>query len=95
MRIDHGGAHILVDEELLDGADVLAPFQQVCRERMADGGDGGPGYRIPFRARGSAGGIPIARPTHGWRWGTSGPGHTAVAPGPNPQPGHLGASSAP
>jgi hypothetical protein len=32
MRVDHGGAHILVAEKLLDGADVLAPFQQVCRE---------------------------------------------------------------
>jgi hypothetical protein len=27
MGIDHGGAHILVAQELLDGTDVLPPFQ--------------------------------------------------------------------
>ena len=32
MLVDHGGAHILVAEKLVDDADVLAPFQQVCRE---------------------------------------------------------------
>ena len=37
MRVDHVGAPILVAELLVDGADVLAPFQQVCRERMAEG----------------------------------------------------------
>ena len=37
MRVDHVGAPILVAELLVDGADVLAPFQQVCRERIADG----------------------------------------------------------
>jgi len=29
MGVDHGGAHILMAQQLLDGADVLAPLQQV------------------------------------------------------------------
>jgi len=29
MGIDHGGAHILVSEQLLHRADVISPFEQM------------------------------------------------------------------
>ncbi len=41
MRVDDGGGHVAVPEELLDGADVVAILQQVCRERVAEGMAGG------------------------------------------------------
>lgn len=37
MGLDHRGAHVLVAQELLDRADVLAPLQQVGRKGMAEG----------------------------------------------------------
>ena len=37
MGVDHGGANIGVAEEFLDGADVVAIFEQVCCKRMAEG----------------------------------------------------------
>ena len=52
MGVDHLGADVLVTEELLDRADVVAGFQEVSREGVAEGvgrdvlgdsgGDGGP-----------------------------------------------------
>jgi hypothetical protein len=35
VGIEHRGADALVAQELLDGADVVAPYQEVGRERMA------------------------------------------------------------
>ena len=35
MRIDHGGTNIAVAEQLLNGADVVAVFQQMRGETMA------------------------------------------------------------
>lgn len=32
VGVDHGGGHVAVAEELLDGADVIAAFEQVCGE---------------------------------------------------------------
>jgi hypothetical protein len=52
MRVDLGGGHVPVPEQLLNGADVLAVFQQVCGERVAEG----VGAR-PFRDPGLADGI--------------------------------------
>ena len=37
MGVDHGGAHVLMSQQLLDRADVLAPFQQVGRKGVAEG----------------------------------------------------------
>ncbi len=37
MRVDHGGTHILVPQQFLHGADVIAVVQQVCGEAMAQG----------------------------------------------------------
>ncbi len=37
VRVDHGGAHIPVAEELLDGPDVVIVFQQVGSEGVAEG----------------------------------------------------------
>lgn len=37
MGVDHGGAHILMAQQLLDGADVLAPLQQVGGKRVPEG----------------------------------------------------------
>ena len=35
MGVDHGGGHILMPEQLLHRADVVAIFQQMGRNRMA------------------------------------------------------------
>ena len=35
MGIDHGGTNILVSQEFLNGANVIAIFQQVGGKRMA------------------------------------------------------------
>jgi hypothetical protein len=37
VGVDHCGAHVLVAQQLLDRADVLAPLQQVGGKRMAEG----------------------------------------------------------
>ena len=37
VGIDHRGADVGVAQEFLDGADVVAPFQQVGREGMTEG----------------------------------------------------------
>lgn len=37
MDVDHGCAHVLMSQQLLDRADVLPPFQQVGRKRVAEG----------------------------------------------------------
>ena len=37
MRVNHGSAYILMSEQLLDGADIVAVLEQVRRERMAQG----------------------------------------------------------
>ena len=37
MGVDHGCAHVLMSQQLLDRADVLPPFQQVGRKRVAEG----------------------------------------------------------
>ena len=37
MRIDHGGLDVLVAEQFLDCADVVAIFQQVGGEGMTEG----------------------------------------------------------
>ena len=60
----------------------------------SDPGGGGPGHRIPCRARGSAAGTPIARPTPGWRSDPFWPGRRASAPAPSLRPDHSGASCA-
>lgn len=36
VRIDHGSSHVLVSEEFLDCTDVVAVFQQVGGEGMAE-----------------------------------------------------------
>jgi hypothetical protein len=76
MGVDHGGFHVLVAQQLLNGADVLATLQlRIASPPFAprsDRDDGGPGYRIPCHAIASAGGTPTATPTPDWRLGTSG-----------------------
>lgn len=37
MGVDHGGLHILVAEEFLDGADVVAGHEEMGRETVAEG----------------------------------------------------------
>ena len=37
MGANHRGAHVLVAQELLDGADVMARFEQVGGEGTAEG----------------------------------------------------------
>ena len=37
VGVDHRGAHVLVAEEGLDGADVVAGLEQVGREAVAEG----------------------------------------------------------
>lgn len=37
MSVDHRRAHIGVAEQLLNGANIVARFEQVCRERVAKG----------------------------------------------------------
>jgi hypothetical protein len=37
MSIDHGGAHLLVPEQLLHGPDVVAVLEQVRREGVSEG----------------------------------------------------------
>jgi len=37
MRVDHGGAHILMAQQLLNRTDVLAPFQKVRCKGVAKG----------------------------------------------------------
>ena len=37
MGVDHGGADIFVAEEFLDGANVIAVFQEVGGEGMTEG----------------------------------------------------------
>lgn len=37
MRVNHGGADVGVSEQFLDGADVLAVFQQVRGEAVPQG----------------------------------------------------------
>jgi hypothetical protein len=37
MGVDHGGAHVLVPQELLDGADVLPSLQQMGGKRVSEG----------------------------------------------------------
>jgi len=37
VGVDHGGAHILVAEQFLDGADVVAILEEVGGKRMAEG----------------------------------------------------------
>ena len=34
VDVDHGGGHVTVAEQLLDGADVVAVFEQVGGERV-------------------------------------------------------------
>src|SRR5262245_60936249 len=36
VGVDHRGAQVAVAEELLDGADVRAVLEQVCRERVSE-----------------------------------------------------------
>lgn len=36
MGVDHGGAHVVVSEELLDCADVLPPFRQMRHKGVAE-----------------------------------------------------------
>ena len=52
---DHGCFHILVTEKLLEGADIVAVFQQMGREAMAESGAAGV-FSNPRRADGAAGG---------------------------------------
>ena len=35
MRVDHRRLHILVPQQFLDGANVIAGFEQMRRKRMA------------------------------------------------------------
>jgi hypothetical protein len=37
MGIDHGGLHILMAQQLLHGADIIACFKQVSGKAMAEG----------------------------------------------------------
>ena len=37
VGVDHGGGDVAVTEQLLDGADVVAAFEQVGREAVAQG----------------------------------------------------------
>ena len=41
VRVDHGGGHVAVAEELLDGPDVVAGLEEVGREAMSQGVTGG------------------------------------------------------
>jgi len=34
MGINHGGVHILVPQEFLDGPDIVPAFEQMGRKRM-------------------------------------------------------------
>ena len=52
---DHGCFHILVTEKLLEGANIVAVFQQMGREAMAESGAAGV-FSNPRRADGAAGG---------------------------------------
>jgi len=59
------------------------PKRTTIEHRRVDHGGGGPGHPIPFRASGSAGGTPIARPTPGWRLDLFWPELRASAPAPS------------
>ncbi len=37
VGIDHGGAHVLMAQQLLDGADVLPAFQEMSCKGVAEG----------------------------------------------------------
>ena len=37
VRVDHGGAHVLVAKELLDGPDIRAAFQKMRGEGVSQG----------------------------------------------------------
>jgi hypothetical protein len=37
MRIDHGRAHVLVDQQFLDGADIISVLQQVGGKAVPEG----------------------------------------------------------
>lgn len=56
VGVDHGGAHVLVAEEFLHRTDVVAVFQEVGGEGMAEGmrcnpfGDGGCFRGLPDRS---------------------------------------------
>lgn len=38
MRVDHGDFHIFVAGEFLDGADVVAIFEEMSHKAVAEGG---------------------------------------------------------
>ena len=42
VGVDHGGRHVAVPEQLLDGADVVAGFEEVGGEAVAQGVAGDP-----------------------------------------------------
>jgi hypothetical protein len=53
MGINHGGVHILVPQEFLDGSDVVPAFEQMGRKRMPKGVAGN-----SFRDPGAKNGFP-------------------------------------
>ena len=52
MRIDHGGAHILMLKQLVDGPNVIPVLKEMSgkgmTERVATGGLGYPGFTDGF-----------------------------------------------
>lgn len=82
MGVDHGGAHVLVPQELLDGADVLPSLQQMGGKRVSEGmaagllGDSGLSRRASINRRPlpyniptiSAGSPSASLSTTGTRW---------------------------
>jgi hypothetical protein len=66
------------------------PKRTTVEHRRVDPGGGGPGYPIPCRASGSAGGTATARPTPGWRLVPFWPGRRASAPAPSLRPDRAG-----
>jgi hypothetical protein len=56
VGVDHRGAEVFVAQELLDGSDVVAGFEQVGRERVPEGMasgwlvDAGSAHRLFHRA---------------------------------------------
>ena len=56
MGVDHGGLDIFVTKELLDGANVIAVFEEVRGEAMAEG-VGGDGFIYFRQSRGFLDGL--------------------------------------
>ena len=95
VGVDHGGGHVAVSEQLLDGADVGAVFQQVggvpppsprAGARIRAGGGGGAGRSRGARRCGWLG-RSTTRSTRGRRADTCGRAPRAAPPSPRPPGG--------